>query len=263
MKRKAMSLFIGLLVWCVLCWGYYVMLLQWKQWVDTGLWSTSQKEVYVETGNLVATGKSEAVVNMANTFDMETDDSITKYVGKGHPFHEKAYIPSDLVSLKNTKYLAVYTKWRIPNQELRKEAKEYLEKMAKDFFDTFKQPLYVYSAYRSYEYQKNSIGKACKDEGFCAVEWESEHQWGLTLDFWETTNEEQFLRKYQKYYDWLKENAHKYGFHQSYQNGIEKDWYYIEPWHWRYLWEALATLLHEKNQTFVNYYRDESERVEK
>ena len=75
----------------------------------------------------------------------------------------------------------------------------------------------VVSAYRSYQYQKNQISESCKQSGYCAREGESEHQLGLAVDLWETTNEEKFLLKYQRYYDWLKDNAHLYGFHQSYQ----------------------------------------------
>jgi LAS superfamily LD-carboxypeptidase LdcB len=38
-----------------------------------------------------------------------------------------------------------------------------------------------------------------------------------------------------EYYDWLDNNAFKYGFSNSYKNGISIDGYDIEPWHWRYL----------------------------
>jgi D-alanyl-D-alanine carboxypeptidase len=66
----------------------------------------------------------------------------------------------------------------------------------------------------------------------------------------EATNEEKFLAKYQTSYDWLVENAHLYGFHQSYQKGKSIDGYAIEPRHRRYLGVELAKELHEKGMTF-------------
>jgi len=32
----------------------------------------------------------------------------------------------------------------------------------------------------------------------------------------ETTNKEEFLKKYKKYFHWMSKNAYKYGFHNSY-----------------------------------------------
>jgi D-alanyl-D-alanine carboxypeptidase len=72
----------------------------------------------------------------------------------------------------------------------------------------------------------------------------------LAVDLWEASNEEKFLAKYQTYYDWLVENAHLYGFHQSYQKGKAIDGYAIEPWHRRYLGVDLAKELWENGMTF-------------
>jgi len=139
------------------------------------------------------------------------------------------------------------------NHRLREEAAGALDQLSLAFFEEFQKPLVVVSAYRSYSYQKNTISESCKQSGYCAREGESEHQLGLALDLWETTNEEKFLAKYQEYYDWLAEHAHMYGFHQSYQKGREVDGYFIEPWHWRYLGVELASELYEKSITFAEY----------
>lgn len=53
---------------------------------------------------------------------------------------------------------------------------------------------------------------------------------------------------------WLQENAHKWGFHQTYQKGIQIDGKAIEPWHWRYLGTGLATELWEKNMSFAEWF---------
>ena len=176
------------------------------------------------------------------------DDDIQKFVGVGQPFKNVNYEPSDLVFLQWFSHISAQARYK-----LRSEAAENLEKMANDFYAHFWTNIVIASAYRSYEYQKISISESCKQSGRCAREWESEHQLWLAVDLREATNEEKFLSKYQKYYDWLHENAHLYGFHQSYQNWREIDGYYVEPWHWRYLWVDLATKLHKKSITFTQY----------
>ena len=176
------------------------------------------------------------------------DDSIQKFVGVNQPFFNRSYEPSDLVSLQNRSHISAQSK-----HTLRSEAADNLEKMANAFYEEFWTNIIVASAYRSYSYQKNSISENCKQSWRCAREWESEHQLWLAVDLREATNEQKFLSKYQKYYDWLHDNAHLYWFHQSYQNWREFDWYYIEPRHRRYLGTWLATKLHDKNITFTQY----------
>lgn len=177
-----------------------------------------------------------------------SDDDIQKFVWVGQPFKNVNYEPSDLVSLQWFSYISAQAR-----HKLRAEAAENLERMANDFYAQFWTNIVIASAYRSYEYQKNSISESCKRSWRCAREWESEHQLWLAVDLREATNEEKFLSKYQKYYDWLHDNAHLYWFHQSYQNWREIDGYYIEPWHWRYLGVDLSTKLREENITFTQY----------
>lgn len=176
------------------------------------------------------------------------DDSLQKFVWVNQPFFNKAYEPKDLVSLQNRSHISSQSK-----HTLRSEAADNLERMANAFYAEFWTNIVIASAYRSYGYQKNSISESCKQSWRCAREWESEHQLWLAVDLWETTNEQKFLAKYQKYYNWLHDNAHLYWFHQSYQNWREFDWYYIEPRHRRYLGVDLATKLHKKNITFTQY----------
>lgn len=176
------------------------------------------------------------------------DDNIQKFVGVNKHFNNVSYEPTDLVPLQWRSHISAQAR-----HTFRKEAADALEKMANDFYATFWTNIVIASAYRSYNYQKNSISESCKKSGRCAREWESEHQLWLAVDLWEATNEQKFLSKYQKYYDWLHNNAHLYWFHQSYQNWREFDGYYIEPRHWRYLGTWLATKLHEKNITFTQY----------
>ena len=176
------------------------------------------------------------------------DDNIQKFVWVNKPFNNVNYEPSDLVPLQGRSHISAQAR-----HTFREEAANALEKMANAFYEKFWTNIVIASAYRSYSYQKNSISENCKQSWRCAREWESEHQLWLAVDLWEATNEQKFLSKYQKYYDRLHDNAHLYWFHQSYQNWREFDWYYIEPWHRRYLWTWLATKLHEKDITFTQY----------
>ena len=176
------------------------------------------------------------------------DNDIQKFVGVNKPFYNISYEPSDLVSLQWRSHISAQAR-----HTLRKEAANNLEKLANDFYKTFWTNIVIASAYRSYSYQKNSISKSCKQSGRCAKEWESEHQLWLAVDLREATNEKKFLSKYQKYYNWLHDNAHLYWFHQSYQNWREFDGYYIEPRHRRYLGTWLATKLHNRDITFTQY----------
>lgn len=79
------------------------------------------------------------------------------------------------------------------------------------------------------------LGK-CSDT-LCAPPGHSEHQLGLAVDLFDASTKAEYLSNptYVSYVDWLEENAYKYGYHMSYQNGVEIDQYEAEPWHWRYL----------------------------
>jgi D-alanyl-D-alanine carboxypeptidase len=52
----------------------------------------------------------------------------------------------------------------------------------------------------------------------------------------------------------MQENAHLYGFHNTYQKGMEVDGKMVEPRHRRYVGVELATHLHESGQTIAEYF---------
>lgn len=181
--------------------------------------------------------------------EFSADDSITKFVWKNVGFNEKKYVPKNL---KKISWKFVTWKW-----ELRIEAKEALDDLAKNFYENFWKKIIINSAYRSFDYQVwiEKTSPSCIKDNLCAKAWFSEHQTWLAIDiFWVTTNE--------KYYNWLKENAHKYGFTQSYQKWEEIDWYKVEKWHWRFVGYDLAYELKEKNKTFTEYIYSENNKTE-
>ena len=72
---------------------------------------------------------------------------------------------------------------------------------------------------------------------------QSEHQLGTSLDF-VVRDVEQAKFKDTVQYDWLKENAHRFGFIESYPEGKETVTHKeARPWHWRYVgYEKAADL---------------------
>lgn len=135
-------------------------------------------------------------------------------------------------------------------------AKPALEDLAKAFSDHFNEPLVAISAYRSTEYQQRlwDLGR-CNDGAFCAKPGQSEHHLGLAIDFFDATSETQYLSnpRYRSFAEWMYENAHLYGWTQSYKHGPLVDNYEIEPWHWRYIGIEKATLLYHLDMSYTRY----------
>ena len=183
-------------------------------------------------------------------FDFESDNSYQKYVDPQISFTEKSYIPKDLRTLSSN--FIIDTRGDL---QLRDTAAKYFEKLAEAFYKDMGEKIVIVSSYRSYERQRQIKQWWCPDH-LCAKAWYSEHQSGLAVDVWSASTQDYWNNspRLMKFYDWLYDNAHIYWYHNSYQNGVDIDWYAIEPWHWRYLWSDLAKYLHKSNQTFSEFY---------
>ncbi len=184
-------------------------------------------------------------------FDIHTDNSLTRFVNNTTPYNGLEYIPQNLVSLE-WEYTKDVKWWA----KLRQEAADALDNLAQNYFLRFGIPLDIVSTYRSYEYQKWIKDRGC-DDTLCAKAWYSEHQSGLAVDFWEASEESRFRENedLKMYFEWMKQEAYKFWFTNTYQKGLEIDWYWIEPWHWRYVGEDLALILKEYKITFAEYIR--------
>lgn len=142
--------------------------------------------------------------------------------------------------------------------QLRQEAASQFEKLAEAFHQDMGEKVVVVSSYRSYTYQVGIKAGGCPD-ALCARAGHSEHQSGLALDVWSASSDAYWKSspKLMKYYDWFSQNAHLYGFHNSYQKGKDIDGYEIEPWHWRYVGVDLAGYLKKQDVTFAEYYQQQ------
>lgn len=249
MIKKKVKVWRYLLVWLLVFIILWYILSQFYDTKDNEIVSSQKQDVTISKINNKQIAKPKII---EPSYDFFTDTSITKYVWKGVGLTIKIYEPQLVNIIPSSSLQSINQKWNY--HRLSETAYRSLQAMANDFYTKFKKPIVVYSAYRSYDYQKNSISVSCKNSWYCAKEWESEHQLGLAVDLWETTSETSFLKKYSDYYNRFKENAHKYWFHQSYQNWVDIDWYHEEPRHWRYLGIEMATYLYDNNITYTQFW---------
>jgi D-alanyl-D-alanine carboxypeptidase len=78
----------------------------------------------------------------------------------------------------------------------------------------------------------------------------SEHETGLAIDFSESGNS----IKNQEMWDWLKDNAYKYGFILRYPNDkVHITKIDFEPWHYRYVGKEAAIIIYNKNLSLEEY----------
>lgn len=180
------------------------------------------------------------------------DASTLRFVSRSTPLSEITYAPSDLVSISGS---LINQAGR--NSLLRRDARDALWDLAGAFQSKFHIPLTVISWYRSAAYQQRlwDLGR-CRDS-LCAPPGYSEHQLGLAVDLFNATSESEFMTNpvYKRYVQWLKDNAHLYGWTQSYQKWVEIDEYDVEPWHYRYVGLTLATRLHNLGWTYTEFVR--------
>lgn len=116
--------------------------------------------------------------------------------------------------------------------------------------------LLIASSYRSFSSQAAlksgyTMRYGTGANAFSADQGYSEHQLGTAVDFTTPTVGGTFAGfDSTKEYEWLSENAWRYGFILSYPKG--NSYYQYEPWHWRFVGRALAKRLHEDRQNFYD-----------
>ena len=116
----------------------------------------------------------------------------------------------------------------------------------------------INSAYRSYADQEeivnkytNAYGQAYVDK-YVAKAGFSEHQTGLALDIG-SKNSRVFENS--KEFDWMQNNAYKYGFIYRYDKRYENiTKFRNEAWHYRYVGKEIAKYVHEHNNMSLDEY---------
>ncbi len=136
--------------------------------------------------------------------------------------------------------------------------------------------LTIISAFRSFDHQKriwenkwngvqmltgninatkitDPVERAKEILKFSAMPATSRHHWGTDIDLNSLNNAYFESGKGKEEYDWLKKNAHKYGYCQPYtsKNDSRKTGYEEEKWHWSYMPVAVNYLKSFSNT--INY----------
>lgn len=205
------------------------------------------------------TGEDNETTVLAVNLDMDRDDyvdplivteySIDMLVNKHRSLTED-YEPDDLVSI-DEEYAADDTQM---GARIAVNAFISMYKAAKkDGYD-----LVINSSYRSYQdqvdicdtyrelYGENYVNNFVAKPGF------SEHQTGLSFDIGSKSSN---IFAESKEYEWIQENAHKYGFIQRFPKQYESiTGFRAEPWHYRYVGKKIATYIYEHDISFEEYY---------
>ena len=81
----------------------------------------------------------------------------------------------------------------------------------------------------------------------------SRHHWGTDIDINSVEPEYFLTRKGKKEYNWLVNNAHKFGFCQVYSDKAvsKRSGYQMEKWHWSYI--PLSSYYLKKYNELVDY----------
>ena len=205
------------------------------------------------------TGEDEETVVLAVNLDMDKEDYqdpvvINKYsldvlVNKHRQLSDK-YKPSDLVK--------VSSKYASDSDIL--SSKVALDAFIKMYNAIKKDDLgiVINSGFRSYEEQEelcnlyrslygdNYVERYVAKAGF------SEHQTGLAFDIGSTSSN---VFANSKEYEWMQDNAYKYGFIQRFPKGYEEvTGFRSEPWHYRYVGVKAAKYIHDNKITYEEYY---------
>jgi zinc D-Ala-D-Ala carboxypeptidase len=190
-------------------------------------------------------------------YDFDTDSSLHKFVSPFSSLQNELYVPQELVSITKVWWGNIVVKNN--DGKLRSDAASALADLAVAFHQQFSKPIIVVSSYRSYGYQKNLLAWytekvwAWRAGVFSAKPGHSEHQLGLAIDLFNASTDG--IDGYKNDLAWMRDNAHLYGWTQSYQKWVGVDGYIVEPWHWRYVGNELATYLWENKMTFTEYVR--------
>ena len=167
------------------------------------------------------------------------------------------YVPRDMVAVEVP---LIFPEHPEINQ-LRAPAADALKQM----FATAEEAgiiLYARSGYRSYGTQERLYGSYVETHGeeaasrFSAPPGASEHQTGLAMDVTSESVGYELLESFGETAEgeWVKDNAHVYGFIIRYHEGKEDiTGYMYEPWHLRYVGKELAHDIKESGLTYEEY----------
>lgn len=201
-------------------------------------------------------GNEEQTHQIITEEDIFDERSIYALVNRQHLLSED-YIPEDLVPVE----VPVIFPDHPEINQLRSQASEALSQL----FASAEEDgiiLHARSGFRSYNTQEIQYGSFVEANGeeaasrFSAPAGASEHQTGLAMDVTSESVGYELLESFGETAEgeWVKENAHVYGFIIRYHDGKEEiTGYMYEPWHLRYVGKELAHDIQESGLTYEEY----------
>ncbi len=144
----------------------------------------------------------------------------------------------------------------VPMRKIIQEPFQKLQKAAKEEGINFKPS----TAFRNQSFQATLYNKYVNNDGkeaadrYSARPGCSEHQTGLSIDLRNINLGTTGTRLTEENYNWLKDNAYKYGFIIRFPQ--EKEFvtgYIFENWHIRYVGEKIAKIIHNNDLTLEEY----------
>ncbi len=195
-----------------------------------------------------------------NYLNPENREEYLILANRSYPVGE-SYIPTELVDL-DRKYVIGSKEYKMRETAAKALEAMILEMKADKVWDT-----YVCSTYRSYEYQVNLYNRYFKQEKanhpgktddeiraivdtYSSRPGTSDHHTGLCVDFYDV--EVTFMKK--KAYQWLCDNAYKFGFILRFPDGkTDITGYMFEPWHWRFVGQVPAYEIWKGGLTLEEY----------
>ena len=214
---------------------------------------------YISNNKKTSIKDTITIVNVNRDYDyyelnLNTDTSktelmlVNKYYGL-----DESYNPDDLVNISNLyswgsghktrqiTYDAFLNMWNAAYED-------GLYLMINSSFRTYAEQKQVYDNYINLKGEKYA-------DSIAARPGHSEHETGLCLDIFSKTNTNKSTFKDTEDYEWLKNNAYKYGFIIRYPEGKENiTGYTFESWHYRYVGLEIAKFIHENDITYDEYY---------
>lgn len=195
--------------------------------------------------------------NDCPTPEKDYEDETYKNVGQDIGLEDKTYIPSGLVELP--KEISKYE-----NLCVKQEVRDALLLMVEDAKKE-KLSIKVSSGFRDFSTQKSILDTNIKSGNknaskLVAKPGYSEHQLGVAVDLTSPSiDNASATSKFgnTKESDWLKINAYKYGFIESYPEGKEDiTGYLYEPWHYRYVGIDNALTIFESGKTINQFFEE-------
>lgn len=186
-----------------------------------------------------------------NIKEIENPNDILVLVNKNNKLLQN-FIPENLETID--------IKYSNEGKMLKKVAKEAFEKLSSDALKLGYKIVAV-SAYRDFSYQENLFNYYVEKYGedyalnCSAKAGHSEHQTGLAVDVMGSNNSYDDFELSDEF-EWMINNAHKYGFILRYPKNKEKiTGFKYEPWHYRYVGVEVAKIIYENKITLEEYLK--------